>query len=152
MVFIVIGLGTLLGAQGPAAETTVTDFTSTSGCLFPVHELDASSTTGASFSGCLTPGASGSYLIAAMDPNGMTLSAVISSQYPVQVTIQGAPVGGLYPSAGLAYSVNGTTSATPSGIVLLPQSGYAVTIKNEGGQNNTVSLSIQLNDIPGGRQ
>lgn len=153
MVLMVAGLGTLFSEQGPPTTSTTRASTSTStACVFSTQQVQAPTTVNAGYTGCLTPGSSGSYLISVTDPDGMTLSATVSAQYPVQVTIAGAHVGGLPSGGGVAYTVNGTTSATPSGIYLTPQSGYSVMVTNQGGANNTVTLSLQLSDIPGGRQ
>ncbi len=153
MVLIVVGLGAFFASQGPPITSSVQSSSpGSAGCTFASGQVLAPSTVGASFTGCLTAGSSGSYLIAASDPDGMTLSATIASQYPIRVTVSGADVEGLSHPPGIAYSVNDTTSASPSGIVLLPQSGYSLTISNEGGRNNTITVNLQLNDTPGGRQ
>jgi hypothetical protein len=78
------------------------------------------------------------------------MTGTITAQYPIQITIASAKISNLFTAAGQVYFANNTTSATLSGVSLLPQNGYAITIKNEGGQNNTVTMSLQLDDVPGG--
>lgn len=152
MVVIVAGLGTLL-FEAPISSNPTTPIASSApaGCEFVTQQVQPSTTIDDSYTGCLTPGSSGGYLIAVNDPNGMTLGATVTAEYPVTVTIAGAQVGGLASGGEVLYSVNGTT-ANPSGIILAPRSGYSVTVTNDGGRNNTVTLSIDLRDIPGGRQ
>jgi hypothetical protein len=149
MVLMVAGLGTVLNEQ-PAASDPPSTATSTStsmvGCEFSVHTSRAWTSAYESYTGCLTSGSSGSYLIAVDDPNGMTLSATVSAEYPSQVTVSGTQVGSLPSGGAVAYAENGTTLATPSGIVLAPNSGYSITVTNTGGQNDTVSIVLELTD------
>lgn len=155
MVLVVAGLGTLFNQEpvtpGPAAAMTTIRTTTLSaaqvGCEFTNHQLQPSTTVYESYTGCLTSGSSGSYIIAVDDPNGMTLSATVSSKYPVQVTIAGPQVKG-FPSLGqVVYANNDTTLATPSGIALMPQSGYTITVSNSGGANNTVTMILDLSGV-----
>lgn len=152
MVLMVAGLGTLLSEEPISSDlTTPASSSAPAGCVFVTQQVQPSTTIDDTYTGCLTPGSSGGYLIAVDDPNGMTLGATVTAEYPVTVTIAGAQVGGLQSGGEVLYSVNGT-SANPSGIILAPRSGYSVTVANIGGENNTVTLSLDLRDIPGGRQ
>ena len=156
MVLIVVGLGTLLSDQPISSNPTGTASGAApsvpAGCQFTTQQVEPTTTIDESYTGCLVAGASGSFEIAVNDPNGMTLGMTVSAAYPVDVTVAGAPVGGLSSGGEVQYTSNGTTSANASGIILMPQSGYSVTVMNPGGANNTVTLSLDLKDIPGGRQ
>lgn len=155
MVVVVAGLGTLFNQEpispGPAAAVTTATTTtlrdSLSGCEFTNHQVQPSTTVYESYTGCLTSGSSGSYLIAVDDPNGMTLSATVSSKYPVQVTIAGPQISGFPSSGQVVYVNNDTTLATPSGIALMPQGGYTVTVSNSGEANNTVTMILDLSGV-----
>lgn len=154
MIAMVVGLGTLFSSQGlPPRTITQSTSAAPAGCAFASDQvLQVSSTLSASFAGCLTAGTSGNYSIEATDPDGLTLTGTISAGSPIRIDIVGAKVGTLYGSSGKVYASNDTTSASFAGLVLLPQNGYVIAVTNLGGQNDTVSMSLQFNDIPGGRQ
>jgi hypothetical protein len=136
-----------------ASSTTQSSSVVPAGCVFsaPQPAAQATFTVTLNFKGCLTSGTSGTYLIAALDPNGLDLSGTITAQYPIQVTIGSAKVSNLFTSSGQLYTANDTMSVSLTGLGLsfLPQNGYGVTIRNEGGQNNTVTMTIQLDDMAG---
>ncbi len=141
-------------SSSTTSSTTSTTQPSTvalTGCVFaPPNVLEAGNTVNLNFTGCLTTGKSGSYLIAATDLDGLNMTGTITAQYPVGITIGNAKISNLYQSAGVIYTANDTKLANVVGLQLLPTNGYAITVVNEGGQNNTVTLSFQLDDIPGG--
>ncbi|MDA4118040.1 MAG: hypothetical protein OK455_06825 [Thaumarchaeota archaeon] len=136
-----------------ASSTTQSSSVVPAGCVFsaPQPAAQATSTVTLNFKGCLASGTSGTYLIAALDPDGLDLSGTITAQYPIQVTIGSAKVSNLFTSSGQLYTANNTMSVNLTGLGLsfLPQNGYGVTIRNEGGQNNTVTMTIQLDDMAG---
>jgi hypothetical protein len=141
-----------------STTTSTTSTTSTTqsssvvpaGCVFSASTLSAFSTVTLDYTGCLTSGTSGTYLIESTDPDGLNMTGTVTSQYPVQISIGSAKIGTLLTSAGIIYTANDTTSASINGLTLLPSNGYGITIKNEGGQNNTVTLNFSIEDIPGG--
>jgi hypothetical protein len=75
----------------------------------------------------------------------VVLTGAIRAQYPVQITIVGAKVGNESAAAKPAFSANDTTNVGFPDTFLYPN-GYAITIRNEGGQNNTVTMNISLED------
>jgi len=108
----------------------------------------AKNSTVLSFTGCLTPGASGVYLFGVTDPNGVVAQGVIRAQYASQITIAGAAVGNLTAAGNgaAALSANDTTVLSVPNIVLFVNKGYGITFVNESGQNDTVTIIINLLD------
>jgi hypothetical protein len=150
MIVLVVGVGAFFESQGPPVTslTTFHSSSATTACVFSSPSaLQASSALTASFSGCLGPGASGTYLIAADGQGGLNMSGTFSAKLPIGVTVAGAAVEALSPAAGTIYQANDTASVTLSGVILEPGSGYAVTLTNEGAQNSTVTMDIQLTPV-----
>jgi hypothetical protein len=108
----------------------------------------ANSSTSRLFTGCLTAGASGVVLLGVTDPNGVVVVGAIRGQYPIGITIAGAVVGNLTAAGNgaTAFSANDTLAAGMPDIILLAARGYAITVLNEGGQNNTVTFNLTIID------
>jgi hypothetical protein len=100
------------------------------------------------FTGCLTPGATGVYLIGIIDPQGVVGQGVIRAQYASQFTIAGAAVGNLTAagSGTAATFANDTTVLSVPNLVFFGLRGYGVTIVNQSGQNDTVTIILNLED------
>jgi hypothetical protein len=150
MIVVVVGVGAFFESQGPPVTslTTAQSPFEPHACVFSSPPaLQASAALSVSFSGCLEPGASGTYLIAATGQDRLNMTGAIASRLPVRVTIAGAAIGNLSEAVGMVYSANDTTSVSLPGVVLMPTSGYAVTVTNEGDQNATVSMDMQLATI-----
>jgi hypothetical protein len=105
-------------------------------------------TTSTYFTGCLTAGASGVYLIGIADPNGVIVQGVIRAQYASQITIAGAQVGNLTAAGkgAIASTANDTTVLSMPDLQLFGDKGYAVTVVNQSGQNDTVTINLTLID------
>ncbi|HVB95944.1 MAG TPA: hypothetical protein VND41_05010 [Nitrososphaerales archaeon] len=86
------------------------------------------------------------FLIAVTDGNGVELVGSIRAQYPIQVTIAPATIGNLSHNGTVAFSVNATTFDGFHNIFLSARTGYGITIANQGGENNTVVLTMELFD------
>jgi len=100
------------------------------------------------FTGCLTAGATGVYLIGITDPNGVVVQGVIRAQYASQITVAGAKVGNLT-AAGNGATVtsgNDTTVLSMPDVLLFGVRGYSITWVNQSGQNDTVTFVLNLND------
>ena len=98
--------------------------------------------------GCLTAGATGVYQIGIADPNGVIVQGVIRAQYASQITLAGAAFGN-FTAAGngaTALSGNDTTVLGMPDVNLFGNRGYAVTVVNESGQNDTVTINLTLID------
>lgn len=150
MIVVVVGVGAFFESQGPPVTslTTAQPPSSAHACVFSSPPaLKASSAATVSFSGCLEPGASGTYLIAATGPDRLNLTGAITSRLPISVTIAGAAVGNLSATSGTVYTANDTASVSLPGVVLAPASGYAVTVTNDGRQNATVTMDMQLEPL-----
>jgi hypothetical protein len=106
----------------------------------PQEVVQVSSAESLTFHGCLTPGESGYYPFAIVNQAGFNMSGSIKPQHPIQITIGGGSGCNLC----MLYEKNDTTSATFFGLPLLPQTGYAISIWNVGGQNNTVTINLNL--------
>ncbi len=121
-----------------SSSTAQSSFSGAATCVFssPQQAVQASGAETLTFQGCLTAGKSGSYQIAVVNQAGLTLSGAVTAKYPIQVTISG---GG-----ETLYTMNGKASASFSGLSLDPQTGYMIIIKNLGGQNNSLSMNLQL--------
>ena len=163
VIIVIAGVGAyaLLGTHSTTSSSTTSSSTTSStstkttvaptGCIFaPPSVLQAPSNANLDFTGCLKAGASGTYLISATDPDGLNMTGTITATYPIQITIGSAKVGSLLTAAGVIYTKNDTTSADIFNLTLFPSNGYGITILNEGGQNNTVTMNLQISDIPGG--
>ncbi len=99
-----------------------------------------------SFTGCLTSGETGVYLIAVNDKNGVVMVGSIRAQFPIQVTIAPTAIGNLNATGNVAFTVNSTTLDGFHDIYLTGYTGYGITIVNKGGQNNTLTLTYELVD------
>lgn len=100
------------------------------------------------YTGCLTAGETGVYLLGIADPNGVVGKGVVRTQYNSSITIAGAQVGNLKASAngGVAISGNDTTVLSVAQTLLFGNKGYAVTVINQSGQNCTVTINITFFD------
>jgi hypothetical protein len=131
------------------SSSTTTSSTST-GCTFSQAEPEiAANSTANYFTGCLTPGSTGVYLLGIADPHGMVAQGVIRSQYNMSVTFAGTPVGNLSAAAKGAkgLTANETTVVPMSDVSLLGSSGYSITVVNQSDQNNTVIINLTLTDF-----
>ncbi len=130
-------------------SSTTTSSTST-GCTFAqaAPEIAANSTANY-YTGCLTAGATGVYLLAISDPHGIVVQGVIKSQYPMEVTFAGTPVDNLSAAAKGAQGLtaNDTTVVPMTDISLIGSSGYSITFVNESNQNNTIIVNLTLIDF-----
>jgi hypothetical protein len=150
MIVVVVGVGAFFESQGPPVTslTVVQSSEEASECIFSTPPpLQASTALTVSFSGCLLPGASGTYLIAATGQTELNMTGAITSRLPIRLTIAGAAIGNLSSTAGTVYAANYTASVSLSGVVLMPSSGYAITMTNQGGQNATVTMDLQLTPL-----
>jgi hypothetical protein len=73
----------------------------------------------------------------------------IRAQFPIQVTIAPVAIGNLSTKGGIAFSDNNTTIDGFHNIYLAASTGYGITIVNQGGQNNTVTMSFEVFDARG---
>lgn len=96
------------------------------------------------YTGCLTAGATGVYLLGIADPNGVVTKGVIKTQYNSSITIAGAPVGNLAAAGhgGVAIAGNDTTVLGMPEVLLFGNKGYAVTVVNQSDQNCTVTINL----------
>lgn len=101
------------------------------------------------FTGCLTAGATGVYLLGIADLNGVVTKGVIRTQYVSQITIAGAPVGKLVAAGngGVAVTGNDTTVLGMPSVLLFGNRGYAVTVVNQSNQNCTVTINLIFFDF-----
>jgi hypothetical protein len=139
-------------------SSNVTSSTTTSssivpvGCVFsppgPLIITGKPTTSFASFNGCLTPGATGVYLIGVTDPNGGLLKGAVRTQYASQLTFAGALVGNLTAAGNgaTAASGNNTTILSLPQLLLFGSKGYSITVVNQSGQNDTVSINFSFED------
>ncbi|QQG48521.1 MAG: hypothetical protein HY247_07205 [archaeon] len=109
-------------------------------CVFSSKSFGVSTDGSHSLQGCLTSGSHGSWGFALTCSSCFpTLRGTVSSSNPVEVEIlAGGALG------GILYSKNDTTSASFADIALYPSTGYAVYIKNLSGENNSISISLQI--------
>jgi hypothetical protein len=115
--------------------------TTTTTCFFQTPQVVQISSPGTlTFQGCLKSGESLYYPMAVLNPAGFTMSGSITAQNPIQITID----GGSGCLNCVLYTKNGTASASFRGLSLLPQTGYAINIKNLSVQNNTLTMSLDL--------
>lgn len=150
MVVVVVLVGAFFESQGPPVTSLTTSQPPSKAqtCTFSSPPaLQASSALTANLSACLRPGASGTYLIAASGPDQLNLTGAITARVPIRVTIAGAAIGDLSATAGTVFTANDTSSVSLPGVILMPGSGYAVTVTNEGGQNSTVTVDVQLSPL-----
>jgi len=131
------------------SSTTNSSSTVPVGCVFsPPGPLIVSASTHTVFTGCLTAGATGVYLLGIADVNGIIVQGVIRAQYPCQITMAGAPVGNLTAggNGGLVTSGNDTTVLSMPDVLLFGNRGYSITVVNQSGQNDTVTMILNLSD------
>ncbi len=150
MIVVVVTVGAFFESQGPPVTslTTARPPSEAQACVFSSPPaLQASTALTVSFSGCLAPGASGTYLIAATGPDQLNMTGAITGRLPFRVTIAGAAIGNLSATAGTVYAANDAASVSLPGVVLMPASGYAITVTNQGGQNSTVTMDLQLSPL-----
>jgi hypothetical protein len=140
-------------SSAPPSNVVTLSMTSSStvtGCVFsPPPPPMVSNSSVAYYSGCLTPGASGTYLLGVTDPNGVVINdSVISTQYPAQIAIAGAQVANLTDqgNGSLVPTANDTTLLSLPEVVLFANSGYGFTVVNQSGKNNTVIINLSLID------
>ena len=159
VVLVAAGLGLTLSSQGThstASSHTASWTTSTSsssavpvGCVFsPPGPLTINGSSTTFYTGCLTGGASGNFFFGVTDPNGVVVLGAIRGQFPINITIAGAPVGNLTAAGngGIAFQANDTIAAGMPDLVLLASKGYGVTLTNVGDQNNTVTINLTYID------
>jgi len=130
-------------------SSTTTSSTST-GCTFSqAQPFLANNSTSNDFTGCLTPGATGVYLLGIGDPNGIVVQGVIKSQFNMSVTFAGTPVDNLSAAAKGArgLTANDTTVVPMTDLSLMGSSGYSITFVNDSDQNNTVTVIFNLIDF-----
>jgi hypothetical protein len=135
--------------QTSSSNSTTSSSVVPVGCVFsPPGPLTVATGRALYFTGCLTPNATGVYLLAVTDPNGLILQGVIKTQYASMITIAGAPVGNLSAAGkgGVAVSGNDTTLVPMSDLLLFGNDGYAITVVNQSAQNDTVTINLILND------
>jgi hypothetical protein len=132
-----------------ATSSTTTSSTST-GCTFSqAQPFLANNSTSTDFTGCLTPGATGVFLLGIGDPNGIVVQGVIKSQFNMSVTFAGTPVDNLSAAAKGAkgLTANDTTVVPMTDLSLIGSSGYSITFVNDSDQNNTVTIIFNLIDF-----
>jgi len=136
-------------SQTSSSSTTTSSSAVPVGCVFsPPGPLMLSFGKALYFTGCLTPGATGVYLLGITDPNGIIVQGVIKTQYPSKITIAGHPVANLTAAGkgGVAIAGNDTTVLAMPDVLLFGNAGYAITVLNQSKQNDTVTLNLTLND------
>lgn len=132
------------------SSTTSTTSTSTE-CVYsqPPPVIVRNTTVLPIFTGCLTPGATGMYLIGVNDSNGVVALGVVKTSLPANISVIGYQVGS-FPPAGkgaVAEAVTNTTVLPMPELRLLPRVGYAVVFVNTSGENNTVTINLTLTDF-----
>jgi hypothetical protein len=131
-------------------SVSTTSSSAANGCVFsPPPPPMVSNSSVAYYSGCLTPGSSGTYLLGVTDPNGVVINgSAIRTQYPAQITVAGARVGNLADqgNGSPVSTANDTTLLSLSDVVLFGNSGYGFTVVNQSGENNTVTINLSLID------
>jgi hypothetical protein len=146
---------TTSSSQTSSSETSSSTSTTTSssavpvGCVFsPPGPLTINGSSTTFYTGCLTGGASGNFFFGVTDPNGVVVLGAIRGQFPINITIAGAPVGNLTAAGngGIAFQANDTIGAGMPDLVLLASRGYGVTLTNVGDQNNTVTINLTYID------
>jgi hypothetical protein len=135
-------------SQTSSSSTTVSSSSTSTGCTFaaPPPVVEANNTVLPTFTGCLAPGATGTYLLAITDPNGMVAQGEVRTQQPAEISVAGAPVMNFTAGNG-GNSVNDSTIlAFSDGLSLRADSGYGFTVVNQSQENNTVTIIIILTD------
>jgi len=139
-------------SSNETSSSTTSSSTVPVGCVFsppgPLIITGKPTTSFASFNGCLTAGATGVYLIGVADPNGGLLKGAVRTQYASQITLAGALVGNLTAAGNGATAVSGnnTTILSLPQLLLFGSKGYAITVVNQSGQNDTVSINFSFED------
>jgi hypothetical protein len=140
-------------SSAPPSNVVTLSTTSSStvtGCVFsPPPPPMVSNSSVAYYSGCLTPGTSGTYLLGVTDPNGVVINdSVIRTQYPAQITIAGAQVANLTDqgNGGIVSTANDTTLLSLPDVLLFANSGYGFTVVNQSGENNIVIINLSMID------
>jgi hypothetical protein len=133
-----------------SVTSSATTSSTSTGCTFAQAspEIVANSTANY-FTGCLTAGATGVYLLAVSDPHGIVVQGVIKSQFNMSVTFAGTPVDNLSAAAKGAkgLTANETTVVPMTDISLIGSSGYSITFVNESNENNTIIVNLTLIDF-----
>ena len=144
---------TTLSTNSTTATSSNSTTSSTSvapvGCVFsPPGPIVVSTTRAVTYTGCLTPGTSGVYLLAITDPNGVIVQGVVRAQYPSMFTIAGAPVDNLTAggNGGVATSANDTTVLSMPDLLLFGDRGYSLTVVNQSQQNDTITIIFNMSD------
>lgn len=143
-------------SQTSSSSTTVSSSSTSTGCTFtpPPPVVVTNKTNVPIFTGCLAPGATGTYLLAITDPNGIVAQGEVRTQLPAEISVAGAPVLNLTAGKtdglelyGAQDSVNDSTIlAFSEGMGLLANSGYGFTVVNQSQENNTVTIILNLTD------
>ena len=135
-----------------SSTTTSSSSTVPVGCVFappgPLIVTGKPTRSYGSYTGCLTAGATGVYLIGSADPNGLIVRGAVRTQFASQMTLAGAVVGNLTAAGNGATALfgNATTVLSLPQIALFGNKGYAITVVNQSGQNNTVSINLTFED------
>lgn len=131
-----------------SSSTTVSSSSTSTDCTFtsPPPVVAPNNTILPIFTGCLTPGATGTYLLAIKDPNGMVAQGEVRTQLPAEISLAGAPVLNLTAGSGEDTVNDSTILAFSDGLSLVADGGYAFTVVNQSQANNTVTIVINLTD------
>lgn len=168
VIALAVGVAVSLGTKGTSSTTassslvttssssstttsTTTSTTSTpTACVFgaPPPVIAANTTVPPIFTGCLTPGSTGMYLIGVADPNGLVAQGVVRTTLPGNITMLGYQVGNFTAAGkgGLAgQTINGTVLPMPD-LQLFAKTGYAIVVVNSSNENSTVTINLTLTD------
>jgi hypothetical protein len=80
--------------------------------------------------------------------NGVLLRGAVRTQFASQITLAGAVVGNLTAAGNGATALTGnaTTILSLPQILLFGSKGYAITVVNQSGQNDTVTINMSIED------
>ena len=76
------------------------------------------------------------------------MRGVVRTQFSSQIILAGAVVGNLTAAGNgaTALSANATTVLSLPQIVFFGNKGYSITVLNQSGQNNTVTIDLSFED------
>jgi len=98
------------------------------------------------YTGCLTANATGVYLFGIADPNGVITKGVVKTDLASNITIAGAAVGNLAPAGNGSVALTAKTVLGMPDVHFLGSRGYSVTVENQSGQNETVTINLIFED------